>query len=432
MPLSILLNALARSFLAGELSVEGVRARAVRALGRPWIWLWPVAARFVAQFDNCPRPTQRAVVQFLLNDQDFGRARTQFGSQIAIADWVTEADLMQPSAAAARWGLPTIESVEELADWLGLALPELEWLADRQGLNAKSGRPALRHYVYRVMEKRSGGVRLVECPKQRLKEIQQRILADILDRVPPHAAAHGFVKGRSIRSFARVHAGRALVLRMDLEDFFPSFRAARVEALFRTLGYPEAVAQRLSGLATNAIPHGLKQLDAAARQLYGPRHLPQGAPTSPALANRMAYRLDCRLTGLARVAGADYTRYADDLVFSGDGEFRRAAGRFATQVAAIALEEGFRVNHRKTRRMSQGVRQQVAGVVVNQKPGLRRADLERLEATLTNCVRRGAATQNRESHPDFRAHLEGRIGFVSMITPAKGARLKAIFERIQW
>jgi RNA-directed DNA polymerase len=168
------------------------------------------------------------------------------------------------------------------------------------------------------------------------------------------------------------------------------------------------------------------------RTLYARPHLPQGAPTSPALANLTAFRLDCRLFGLAKSAGAVYTRYADDLAFSGGEDFNRVVGRFSTHTTAIALEEGFNVNHRKTRSMRQGVRQHLAGIVVNQKLSLRRRELELLEAILTNCVRFGPESQNRATLPDFRAHLEGRIGFVEMIDRVKGHSLRALFEAIDW
>jgi len=106
--------------------------------------------------------------------------------------------------------------------------------------------------------------------------------------------------------------------------------------------------------------------------------------------------------------------------------------RFAAHAAAIALEEGFHVNHRKTRVMRQGVCQQLAGIVVNQKASLGRRDLERLEAILTNCVRFGPQSQNRAAHADFRAHLEGRVGFVAMIDPLKGQKFKELLKAIQW
>jgi hypothetical protein len=138
------------------------------------------------------------------------------------------------------------------------------------------------------------------------------------------------------------------------------------------------------------------------------------------------------LSGLAQSAGVEYTRYADDLAFSGSGKFERQQGRFSTHVAAILLEEGFSVNHRKTRVMRQGVRQYLAGLVANQSINVPRSDCDRLKATLTNCVRLGPESQNRESHPSFRSHLEGRIGFVRMINPARGERLRTIFEQIKW
>jgi hypothetical protein len=314
----------------------------------------------VAAFDGHTRPRHRDVVRFLLSDRRFARTRAKYRREIAIAQWIAEPQIMQPVAAARAWNLPPIESVGALAQWFGLPDDELEWFADLRGL--AHGR--FEHYSYRVLPKRSGGVRLMESPKPRLKELQRRILAEILERIPVHPSVHGFVKGRSIATNAHPHVGQRVVLRLDLEDFFTAFPAARVQALFRTLGYPESVATRLAGICTNTAPRSVGR---EARALYQHTHLPQGAPASPALPNLMSYRLDCRLAGLAKSAGAVYTRYADDLTFSGGEALARGVRRFATHAAAIALEEGFSVNHYKTRSMRQGVRQQLAGVIVNRK-----------------------------------------------------------------
>jgi RNA-directed DNA polymerase len=154
--------------------------------------------------------------------------------------------------------------------------------------------------------------------------------------------------------------------------------------------------------------------------------------TSPALANLCSYRLDCRLNGLAQSAGGAYTRYADDLAFSGGESFDRCVERFATHVAVILREEGFTVHHRKTRIMRQSVRQHLAGLVTNQRLNVRRMDFDRLKAILTNCVRHGPGAQNREAHPYFREHLEGRIGFIESINLGKGRGLRAIFDKIEW
>ena len=166
--------------------------------------------------------------------------------------------------------------------------------------------------------------------------------------------------------------------------------------------------------------------------LYRQPHLPQGAPTSPALANLCAYHLDCRLHGLAETAGARYTRYADDLAFSGEEDFAKCADRFSIQSAAIAAEEGFAVHHRKTRVMRRSVRQHVAGLVINERMNIRRKDLDELKAILTNCARHGPASQNRDGHHDFRAHLEGRVAFVKSINREKGAKLDQLLKQISW
>jgi hypothetical protein len=196
------------------------------------------------------------------------------------------------------------------------------------------------------------------------------------------------------------------------------------------MGFPETVADLLGGICTTRTPAEVwKKVD---DEVYAWRHLPQGSPSSPALANLGAHRMDCRLSGLAQAAGATYTRYADDLAFSGDGEFERHVQRFSIHAAAVVMEEGFSVQHHKTRVMRQGVRQHLAGLVTNQKLNIARGDFDELKATLTNCARLGAESQNRAGHANFRAHLDGRVGFVEMVNPAKGLRLREIFARIQW
>jgi retron-type reverse transcriptase len=167
-------------------------------------------------------------------------------------------------------------------------------------------------------------------------------------------------------------------------------------------------------------------------QTFGQPHLPQGAPTSPALANLCAYRLDCRLAGLARTTGANYTRYADDLVFSGDHEFERNLARFRVFVCAIVLTEGFEIRNRKTRVMRSGTQQSVTGLLVNRRINVSRAQYNALKATLHNCRRFGPESQNRSGHPRFRAHLQGKIAYVRMIHRERGAKLQRAFDEIVW
>ena len=114
---------------------------------------------------------------------------------------------------------------------------------------------------------------------------------------------------------------------------------------------------------------------------------------------------------------------ATHLAFSGDNDFEKRVERFGVTVAAILREEGLRVNHRKTRVMRRGVRQHLAGLVANDKLNIARRDFDQLKAVLTNCVRFGLESQNRDHRPDFRSHLYGRVSFVEMINPQKGERL---------
>lgn len=439
--------ALANSIVAGEAAEEAIAKRLAHTLGREWRWLRPLARRYVAQFGAGVRPRRGAVVQFLGTDEGVARALRVHGKSIRIATWVAPASIMQPHRAARGWPVPAIETIGALAEWLRITPGELEWFADLKRMIARREdgfEGPLSHYHYRILAKPGGDVRLIEAPKERLKQMQRRVLSEILEKIPVHPAAHGFRRGRSIKSFAVPHAGQRVVVRMDLRDFFPSIAAPRVQAMFRTAGYPERVANLLGGLCTNAAPRalwtakgrGVNPIDplrmAEARHLYAWRHLPQGAPTSPALANICAYRVDCRLTGLAEASGAVYTRYADDLAFSGGEHFEREAERFAIHAAAILMEEGFAVHHRKTRVMREGVRQYLAGIVTNAHLNVIRRDYDVLKATLTNCLRHGWVSQNREGHADFRAHLGGRVSFVEMVNAKRGVKLRALFDRIRW
>ncbi len=334
--------------------------------------------------------------------------------------------------------LPDLPAVGDLALWLCEPVGDLDWFADKWRLG-RDVQSRLQHYHYRWVPKRSGGLRLIEIPKQRLRLIQRTILRKILDKVPAHPAAHGFLRGRSCVTHAALHTGQRVVIRMDLKDFFPSIRVSRIHALFQKLGYSHSVAGTLARMCVNRTPSGVfsdraagGSLPWAERQALKTPHLPQGSPCSPALANLCAFRLDIRLTALAQAVGATYSRYADDLVFSGGTALSKAAERVHVQVAAIAIEEGFAVNTRKTRVMREGVRQQVTGVVVNRHPNIARDDYDRLKATLTNCVRHGPASQNRDSRSNFRDYLAGRISYVMMLNPSRATRLQRLFDAIPW
>jgi len=161
-------------------------------------------------------------------------------------------------------------------------------------------------------------------------------------------------------------------------------------------------------------------------------HHPQGAPTSPALANLCAFGLDLRLDGLARALEVRYTRYADDIVISGPRSLAAARLRIEAWVARIARDEGFALNHRKTRCRRAGKRQQVCGIVVNRQPNLPRERFDRLKALLHRCVVDGPAAHNRDGHARFQDHLRGQLAWAAQLNAGKAQRLQRLFERIDW
>jgi hypothetical protein len=132
------------------------------------------------------------------------------------------------------------------------------------------------------------------------------------------------------------------------------------------------------------------------------------------------------------VLGATYSRYADDLVLSGPASLRGAFDRIVAWVGRIALEEGYALNHRKTRLATQASAQRVCGVVVNEHLNLPRAEFDRLRAVLHQCALHGPASQNRDGHADFRAHLWGRVLWAAQLNAAKAVRLHALWSRIEW
>lgn len=418
---------LAAALTAGPMDDrEALVARAKPLVGdlRKARWLAPLVRNLSLEFGEAPRPTVRRIAMRIREHEGFVKAWAAGQGRIAIGQVTPQ---MAPAAGAPRvWQIPAITTLEDLTETLRLHPDDLGWLLSR----------GVEHYRHRWQPKpKSGRFRLIESPKVLLKFAQRQVLRKILQAIPPHEAAKGFRPGCSVRDFVNPHTGRELLLRLDLEDFFPSITAARVLQVFLTAGYPESVARALTRLTTHAAPAAVfdgKSLPWAEQRRLASPHLPQGAPTSPALANLSAFRLDCRLAGLAKAAGAEYTRYADDLLFSGGEDFARQARRFEATAGAILIEEGFRPNHRKTRVLRQGQKQHAAGLVLNKKPNIDRREFDRLKAVLTNCARHGPASQNRGHHPDFAAHLNGKLAWLRFIHPAKEAKLRAIFERIEW
>jgi len=431
---------LAEAFVAGGFDSASLQARGRAVVANPGRWHKPLCQHLERAYGHDRRPSVDEVALVIdafpafrnvikIGKVKFNPRKTEVRREMAPA-----------AGPPSEWMPYPLVSRRDVLQWLNVSSPELDWFVDARGQQTQlAGK--LCHYRYRWVRKRSHRVRLIEAPKARLKFMQRLVLRDIFAEVPAHPAAHGFCPGRGVSTFVTPHVGKAMVIKFDLANFFPSISKARIVALLTTLGYPHLIVQLLAGLVTHrtsttawdTFPTDL-QLPARfeSERLYRPPHLPQGAPTSPALANLAAWRLDHRLSCWAKSAGATYTRYADDLLFSGGKELKETARSFARTVVHIVSEEGFRHRPEKTRIMSQATRQIACGVVLNKRAGIPRKEFDRLKAILYRCQTGDPALENRDNHPNFKAHLLGRIGYVGSLHPNRGDKLTALFEKIEW
>ena len=338
------------------------------------------------------------------------------------------------------YNLPVIDSTADLCTLLEIHPQRLEAWTRRwrqRSSQAVDLQQRISAYFTYWQPKKRGGARLIEIPKPDLKQAQRRLLKRVIERVDPHEAATGFRRGYSLIDHVSRHVGQELVLKCDLQDFFAAVRASRIHSIFRHMGYNETVASALSMIVTSraSAKHALDGrhygVDLHSAKRYQSDHLPQGAPTSPALANLAAFKLDLRLASLAESANVSYSRYADDLTFSGARRSGLSTERLYLHICAIAMDEGFNINTRKTRLMTQNQCQLITGLVVNERPNVDRREYDRLKATLTNAVRHGLESQNLEQREYFRSHLLGKIAFFAQVNPLRGDKLRQLWTRVE-
>lgn len=328
-----------------------------------------------------------------------------------------------------QFGLPHFESALALAGAMDLSLSELRFLAFHRPVSTVT------HYKSFSLPKKSGGKRLISAPMPRLKKAQHWILEHLLQKITPTEQAHGFTIGRSIVSNAQPHIGQDVVINVDLKDFFPTIDFPRVKGLFVALGYAEQLATLLALLCTE-LPTDAVLLDG--RTYYvatDERRLPQGAPTSPAISNLIAYRLDRRLQGMATRFGYAYTRYADDLTFSAPDPAAKNADQVLWAVKQIVESEGFIVHPGKISVMRKGRQQRVTGVVVNDKPSVDRDTLRRFRAllhqiSLTGWAGKSWGTNATTAQADLRNVVMGYANFVAMVKPAQGQALREQINKL--
>jgi RNA-directed DNA polymerase len=319
----------------------------------------------------------------------------------------------------AQQKLPVASTAAELAAQMKLPLGRLRYLAFAREVSTTS------HYHRFTIPKRTGGERLISAPHRKLKAAQHWILEHVLEPLALAEQAHGFVPGRSTVTNAVPHVGAAVVVNVDLENFFPTVTYRRVKGLFRKLGYSEEVATVLALICSEP--------DVAETELdgiryfvaRGPRRLPQGAPTSPAITNVLCRRLDRRIAGWARKHGFIYTRYADDLTVSSTDR-SAPVGSILAFLRKVVASEGFAIHPDKVRVVRRGRRQEVTGVVVNDRPGVPRDELRRFRALLHQIEKHGPAGRKwGTGHGDVLTAALGFAAYVAMVDKTKGEALRA-------
>jgi len=339
-------------------------------------------------------------------------------------------DVENRSERARDNGLPEISTPEQLAKAMGLSIPKLRQLTYHRETDTGS------NYYSFTIPKRDGSPRSIFAPKRDLKAAQRWMLRQVAERLPVHSAAHGFLPDRSILTNALQHVGAHTLVKVDIRDFFPTVTWRRVRGLLRKGGLSEQAATLLSLLATEAPREVVQFRGKTLHVATGPRALPQGAPTSPALTNALCMRLDRRMSGLARLLGCRYTRYADDLTFSfchADGHTgagRAPVGALLRGVGQILTAEGFKLHPDKTRVVRVGERQRVTGLVINQVPKGVTAPGARVPRDVLRRLR--AALHNREQGKPGKSgetldQLSGMAAFVHMTDPARG---RVLLERL--
>jgi len=328
-------------------------------------------------------------------------------------DWQTYSDKFQIKAREAQFGEDDIDKCLQYAS--NLFSKDLPIIYDQRHLSLlvgyderfliKISNSSGRFYRNFKIPKKSGGQREIAEPLPSLKEIQGWILNEILYKCSVSRFAKAYVPGRSIKENARFHAKQNVVLTIDIEDFFGSIKFGKILAFYRNLGYSKPVAVMLANLSC----------------LNG--CLPQGAPTSPALSNLVTLRLDYRIFGFSRKYKIRYTRYADDLTFSGDFE----PGMVIKFVRQVLNDEKLQINEDKIRARYQHQRQEVTGVVVNRKLQAPR-ELRRSLRQAVYFIEKYGLASHLQATENQRAnhikHLLGIANFILFINPKDGETQK--------
>ncbi|WGQ11862.1 reverse transcriptase family protein [Pedobacter gandavensis] len=342
-----------------------------------------------------------------------------------LTDWAEELgksgdfikDLQEYASHLVAGNLPVIFSPLHWSKMMGLEYVELFSILENRN----------NYYKQFRIRKKKGGFRYIDAPKPELYSIQNWIKCFILDQLKFPAELTSYQKGKSIIDNARPHVGKELIVKFDLRNFFESVTEDKVLGVFRMLGYNTAVSIDLAkACCIDIIPEHNR-----GNRKYPFACLPQGSPSSPGISNVSAAMLDYRLTAYATSRNLNYTRYADDITFSGCINRKPALG----SIKQIVKEEGFLLNAAKTSYVHRSHQQLVTGLSVNEGISIPKKNRKHIHTHLHNCINFGpyANLERMEvKKRNYREWLLGNIIFIQMIHPNEGKLMRKKFNLINW
>lgn len=325
-------------------------------------------------------------------------------------------------------GLPVIFDIGHLAHYMNISIDRLLEIAQKK------------EYYYYLIPKKSGDMRRIIVPNDELKSVQRWVNKQILQAISPLDCVTGFVRGRSIVANAKIHENKKYILNVDVENFFESITIDRVEKLFYAMGYKHEVALFFADLCTTTINERYvrwKLGEERAKYFESLMHkakpfLVQGAPTSPAIANLICYRMDKTLMKYAQRHGINYSRYADDITFSSDDIVCLPKVGYIKRLLA---EEHFVLNASKTKLRKEGMRQEVTGLLINERVRVPRTYKKDIYRHLHFCLKYGGLSHFnhiKSSYNMSRDWLLGRIFYVNAVEPEEAKKMLYLFNQVDW
>lgn len=355
-------------------------------------------------------------------DKFVAEAQKANKSEAYIARYTQYAERLQ------QRGLPVIFDIGHLAHNMGISKEKLLAITKNKD------------YYYYLMPKKNGGMRRIIVSNDDLKAVQRWINRRILQSIEPLNCVTGFVKGKSIVDNARIHENKKYILNLDMQDFFESITKERVERLFYQLGYRQELAVFMADVCTTILNKDYikwKLGEERARYFEPLMHktepfLVQGAPTSPAIANLICYGMDKKLMKYAARHGINYSRYADDITFSSDDITQLPKIGY---IKRLMKEEHFALNETKTRLLKGGMRQEVTGLLINERVRVSRAYKKDIYRHLHFCLKYGGLNHfahiksNRKISKDW---ILGRIFYVNAVEPEEASKMLSLFNQVDW